>query len=72
MEGLKLLKKKMIDFGRDDFTSYLSEILSISVTSASNKMNGISPFKQNEITALAKHFKLTGDEIKTIFILGVE
>lgn len=68
VDGLKLLKKRMIDFGRDDFVNYLSEILNISITASSNKMNGISSFKQNEITILTNHFSLTGDEIKIIFV----
>ena len=69
---MKLLKKKMIDFGRNDFTNYLAEILRISVASASNKLNGKSDFKQEEIKILTKHFDLSGDEVKLIFATGVE
>ena len=71
-EGLKLLKKKMIDFGRSDFTNYLAEILHISISSASSKINGQSDFKQKEIRILTDKFALTGDEVKLIFATGGE
>ena len=62
----------MIDCGRDDFVNYLSEILHVSVASSSNKLNGKSDFKQDEIRILTKKFDLSGEEVKLIFAIGVE
>ena len=68
-EGIKVLKKKMIDFGRDDFTNYLAELLYITPAAASNKLNGKSKFDQEEITILTMRLGLSAEEIKQIFIL---
>lgn len=71
-EGIKLLKKKMIDFGRTDFTTYLAELLHISIATASGKLNGKFGFKQEEIISLTKKFGLTAEEVKIIFATGVD
>lgn len=58
------IKKRMVDRGRDDFVIYLSEILNISPTAASNKLRGITEFNENELSILIKEFELTGEELK--------
>lgn len=62
----------MIDFGRCDFTKYLSEILQITTATASSKLNGKSGFKQEEIIILTRELSLNAEEIKIIFATGVE
>lgn len=59
-----LIKKKMVDAGRDDFVNYLSEILGISKQAASTKLNGCGRFNENEITILTIKLGFTGDELK--------
>lgn len=61
------LKKKMLEFGRSDFTKYLSELLEISKTSASYKMRGERPFKQGEIMILTMKLGLSDKDIREIF-----
>lgn len=67
-----MLKKKMIDLGRNDFTNYLAEILNITNGTASNKMNGKSEFKQREIALLTVKLGLSDEELRMIFVTGVE
>lgn len=59
-----LIKKKMIDAGRDDFVNYLAEILDISKQSASAKLNGDGRFNENEISILTKKLGFTAEELK--------
>lgn len=59
-----LIKKKMIDAGRDDFVNYLAEILDISKAAASAKLNGISRFNENDISLLTLKLGFTGEELK--------
>lgn len=67
MTDVKLLKSKMASFGDYDFIKCLSDLLNISRQTASEKLNGKSPFKQVEITLLTKHYGLSGEEVKNIF-----
>lgn len=60
----------MIDKNRCDFTTYLSELLNISMSTAGKKLNGQSKFKQEEITFLIIEFDLDGEEVKQIFVIG--
>ena len=59
-----LIKKKMIDAGRDDFVNYLSEILSISKQAASAKLNGNTRFNEKELATLTIKLGFTGEELK--------
>ena len=59
-----LIKKKMIDAGRDDFVKYLAEILDISKQAASAKLNGSGRFNENEISTLTVKLGFTGEELK--------
>ena len=60
----KLIKKKMIEAGRDDFVNYLAEILEISKQAASVKLNGDGRFSENEISILTVKLGFTADELK--------
>lgn len=71
MTNVKLLKSKMALIGVSNFTTWLSETLEISMSSASAKINGEAPFKQSEIVILTVKLGLTGDEVKEIFVDGV-
>ena len=54
MDIAKLIKQKMIERGRDDFVTYLAEILSISKQWASAKLNGKANFTDKELALLDK------------------
>ena len=60
----KLIKKKMIEAGRDDFVNYLAEILEISKQAASVKLNGDGRFNENEISILTVKLGFTANELK--------
>lgn len=66
IEVSKLIKKKMVEAGRDDFTKYLSEILNISRTAASNKLNGHNRFSLQDIATIDKELNFSQDEINEI------
>lgn len=59
-----LIKKKMIDAGRDDFVNCLSEILGISKQAASAKLNGSTKFNEKDISVLTIKLGFTGEELK--------
>lgn len=59
-----LIKHKMLDLNRDDFVTYLSEILGCSRQTASNKMNGNSKFSEEEISILTLKLGFTADELR--------
>lgn len=61
---INMIKKKMIDKGRDDFTTYLSEILGISQSWASIKMSGKSGFNEEELRKLNNELDFDPEEIK--------
>ena len=65
-EVIKLIKKRMVEAGRDDFTKYLSEILNISRTAASNKLNGHNRFSLRDIAIIDKELNFTQEEINEI------
>ena len=69
-EIIKLIKQKMIEKGRDDFTIYLSEILGISKQWASAKLSGKTSFTDKELAALNK--ELDFDAFKLKDALGVD
>ena len=59
-----LIKHKMLDLNREDFVTYLSELLECSRQTASNKMNGTTKFTEEEISILTLKLGLTADELK--------
>lgn len=68
MTDTNLLTSKMASLGDRNFVKCLSDLLCISRQAASEKLNGLSPFKQSEIVLITKHYGLTGDEVKKIFV----
>ncbi len=59
-----LIKKKMIDAGRDDFVNYLAEILGITKQAASAKLNGGGKFNEKDISILTMNLGFTAEELK--------
>lgn len=59
-----LIKKKMIDAGRDDFVNYLAELLGITKAAASMKLKGDTRFNESDIAILTKKLDFTGEELK--------
>ena len=71
MTNVNLLKSKMALIGVKDFTMWTSEMLGISISSASAKLNNKATFKQDEIAMLTLKLGLDGEEVKDIFAMGV-
>lgn len=63
-----LIKKKMIDLGRDDFVNYTAEILECTRQTASNKLSGLSKFNEDEIKVLALKLGITSEELSEIIV----
>ena len=59
-----LIKKKMVDAGRDDFVNCLAEILDISKQAASAKLNGSGKFNEDEIGIITTKLGITAEELK--------
>lgn len=72
MTNVNILKSKLIALGYEDFTQAISEMLDISYGAASAKLNNKSGFKQSEISVLASKLNLSSDDIREIFVDGVE
>lgn len=66
----KLLKSKMVLYGDDSFCESLSKLLNITRQTASAKLNGKSDFTQPEISTISKHYCLSDEEIRKIFVEG--
>lgn len=61
----KEIKKKMLDVGRDDFVTFLAEILNISVPAASRKLNGDVAISETDLKLICERLNFTPDELKT-------
>lgn len=59
-----LIKKRMVEKGRDDFVSYLSEILGISKQGASKKLSGKTRITRADMAKIDKILDLDADGIK--------
>lgn len=70
MLNVKLLKSKMILFGDESFIKAISQLLEITRQTAAAKLDGNSEFTQTEIATIAKHYALTDEDIRKIFIEG--
>lgn len=66
----KLLKSKMVLFGDEDFVKSIANLLEIKRQTASAKLSGNSDFSQTEIALISKHYCLSDEEIRKIFIEG--
>lgn len=65
-ELIKMIKKKMVEKGRDDFVNYLSELLNISKQWASAKMSGKTSFSDLEIATLNKELDFDSEELAQV------
>ena len=63
-----LIKKKMVDAGRDDFVNYLAELLGVSKQVASNKLNGGTKLTEKDISILTLKLGITADELKKAIV----
>lgn len=63
MQLRKLIKHKMLDLNREDFVAFLSELLGCSRGTASNKLNGITKFTEQDISILIDKLGFTADEL---------
>lgn len=64
----RLLKSKMILYGDEEFVTAISKLLEISRQTASAKLCGESDFTQSEIATISKHYHLSAEDIKNIFV----
>lgn len=62
-----MIKKRMIELGRDDFSKYLSEILGVTLQSASNKMCK-HRFSLKDACVLTKALNLPAEELKAALL----
>lgn len=63
-----LLKSKMTLNGDLPFVSCLADILQISRQTASNKLNSVSSFNEDEIRILVERYNYTSDELKNAIV----
>lgn len=64
----KLLKSKMVLYGDEDFVTAISKLLEIARQTASAKLNNESDFTQTEIATISRHYGLSAEEIRLIFV----
>ena len=64
----KLIKKKMIDAGRDDFVTYLSEILGCTRQTAGEKLNRNGKFSDEEISILTLKLGFSAEELRNAIV----
>lgn len=70
MTNTNLLKAKMIAAGDEHFTTVLADVLNLSRTTASKKLNGVIDFTQSEILILKNKYHLSPEEVNEIFVEG--
>lgn len=63
-EFIKLVKKQMIEKGRDDFGVYLAEILSISPQAAGAKLSGKTRITGEEVSAIVTALDFNAEDLK--------
>lgn len=66
--NVKFLKSKMVLYGDEEFVTAISKLLGISRQTASAKLKGESDFTRTEIEIISKHYQLSADDIKNIFV----
>ena len=62
----------MVATGDTDYINKLATLLDVSRTTASKKLNGEKSFTQQEIAVIAAKYNLSAEDIKEIFVDGVE
>lgn len=70
MTNTRLLKAKMIMNG--DTIQTLADSIGINRVNASKKINGKREFKQHEIAVIFRRYKLTYEEIESIFFSNLQ
>lgn len=71
MTNTKFLKKKLIDAGYcNSFVNAISDLLNISRTTASKKLNGKTDFTQSELSVLSVKLDISASEVKENFLEG--
>ena len=65
-----MLKSKMVLCGDEDFVKTIASLLNITRQTASAKLNGESEWTQTEIVIVSKHYGLTDEEVRKIFLEG--
>ena len=68
MTNTNLLKSKMVAIGDENYVQCLADLLNISRTTASKKLNGLLQFTQQEIALIVLKYGLSDEEIKKIFV----
>lgn len=66
--NVNLLKAKMVMYGDTDCVNKLANLLDISRTTASGKLNGKIPFNQKDIVLFTMKYGLSDSEIRDIFV----
>lgn len=66
MPNKKLLRSKMVLFG--DTVDRLADYLGQSRANVSNKINGLTVFSLQDVSAISKRYNLTNAEVYEIFI----
>lgn len=66
MPNKKLLKSKMVLFG--DNVDTLADYLNQSRQNVYNKINGVTVFSLQDVSAISKRYELTNAEVYEIFI----
>lgn len=71
MTNTELLMSTMALAGDKFFIKTLADLLHVTRTTAAKKLKGQALFDQEEIAILAEHYRLTAEDIKSIF-LGID
>ena len=61
----QLLKSRMVEFG--DTQAELASAIGISASNFNDKVNGKVPFRQNDIAAIRRRYRLSAEEVDLIF-----
>lgn len=66
----KVLKSKMILNGVENYVQGIADLLGVSRTTASKKLNGETGFTNNEMKLIKAEYNLSSEEIVEIFLEG--
>lgn len=63
-----ILKSKMVLKGAENYVQAISDLLGVSRTTASKKINGEAAFSDNEMKLIKAEYDLTSEEVVQIFL----
>ena len=66
----KVLKSKMILKGVENYVQGIADLLGVSRTTASKKLNGETGFTNNEMKLIKAEYNLSSEEVVEIFLEG--